>query len=290
MSAPLLNANGQIFIGKTKFDKLGRPDEIVYHIGARASDLETLMSGFYETLNACIRFSSFDPSGLDPLLQQNHRLFDKVAVTAILTFSFTIIHPLSDGNGRTHRLLIHYLLESFGIVNCWLVPVSVIILNDNLKTGAKDAVLSEVSNPIIIRTRHSFDEGQITVHNETKMFFESWDATMSVEYFYSLLKKAGRVSIDCGLYLLIWDRCVEEANKQKTPLPPSRYLDIGNVSKNMLKQIEKIGVGEDLVRALEGVCRDVLGGDTDAFKESFEPFNLRDQAEVDIAFDKAIEI
>ena len=89
----------------------------MYHIGARASDLETLMSGFYETMTACIRFSGFDPSGLDPLLQQNHRLLDKVAITAILTFSFTIIHPLSDGNGRTHRLLIHYLLEKFGVLN-----------------------------------------------------------------------------------------------------------------------------------------------------------------------------
>ena len=269
----------------------------MYHIGARGSDLETLMSGFYETLNACIQFSGFDPSGLDPLLQQNHRLFDKVAVTAIRTFSFTIIHPLSDGNGRTHRLLIHYLLEKSGVVNCWLVPVSVIILYDNLKTGAKDTVLAEVSNPIITRTRYSFDEGQITVHNETSMFFESWDATMWVEYFYSLLKKAGRVSIDCGLYLLIWDRCVEEANKRKTPLPLSklkafiiRYLDTGNVSKNMRKQLEKVGVGEDLVSALEDICKHVLGGDTDAFKERFEPFNLSDQAEVDIAFDKAIEI
>jgi hypothetical protein len=118
-------------------------------------------------------------------------LFDKVAVTAILTFSFTIIHPLSDGSRRAHRLLIHYLLEKFGVVNGWLVPVSFVILNDNLKTGAKDAVLAEVSNPIITRTRYSFEGGQITVHNETAMFFESWDATMSVEYFYSLLKKAG---------------------------------------------------------------------------------------------------
>lgn len=269
----------------------------MYHIGARASDLETLMGGFYETLNACIRFSDFDPSGLDPLLVKNHRLFDKVAITAILTFSFTIIHPLSDGNGRTHRLLIHYLLEKFGVANCWLVPVSVIILNDNLKTGAKDAVLAEVSNPIITRTRYSFDEGQIVVHNETKMFFESWDATMSVEYFYSLLRKAGRVSIDCGLYLLIWDRCVEEGNKWKTPLPPSklkafiaRYLDTGKVSKNTFKQLEKIGVEKDLVTALEYICKDVLQGDTDAFKENFEPFNLSDEAEVDIVFDKAIEI
>jgi hypothetical protein len=222
-------------------------------------------------------------------------MFDKVAVTAIPTFSFTIIHPRSDGNGRTHRLWIHYLLERFGVPNCWLAPVSVIILNDNLRTGAKDAVLAEVSNPIITGTRYSFDEGQIAVHNETTMFFESWDATMSVEYFYSLLKKAGRVSIDCGLYLLIQHRCVEEAGKRKTPLPPSklkafiaRYLNTGNVSKNMVKQLEKVGVGQDVVSALEDICKDVsLGGDTDAFKESFETFNLSDQAEVDIVFEPA---
>ena len=284
MSVTLPNANIQIFIGKTKFDKGGRPKELVYHIGARSGDLDTLMAAFYETLNACLKFSAFDSSDLDPVLRKNHQLFDTVAVTAIFTFSFTIIHPLADGNGRTHRLLIHYLLEKFGVVNCWLVPVSVIILNDNLKTGAKDAVLAEVSNPIIARTRYTFTRGGIIVTNDTRMFFESWDATSAVDYFYSLLKKAGRVSIDCGLYLQMWDQCIAAANERNTTLPPSklkafigRYLDSGNVSKHMVKQLKKADISEDVVKTLEDICKVVLSTDTAAFREGFD---LSDETEV----------
>ena len=296
MSVSLPNANVQIFVGKTKVDKKGQQDEIVYHIGARGCDLDTLMAALYETLNACLEFSGFDSSDFNPVLQKNHQLFDNVAATAILIFSFTIIHPLTDGNGRTLRLLIHYLLEKFGVVNSWFVPVSVIILNDNLKTRAQDVVYAEVEDPIVSRTKYSFSGGEIIVSNDTRMFFESWDATSAVEYVYSLLEKVGQVSIDCGLYLLMWDQCVEAANKRHTTVPPSKlkafiakYLNSGRVSKNMVKQLQKVGISEDVVKTLEDVCKVVLSTDTVAFKEVFEPFNISDEAELNNAYEKGIK-
>jgi Fic family protein len=36
--------------------------------------------------------------------------FYPVLFAAIITFSFVIIHPLEDGNGRIHRYLIHHVL------------------------------------------------------------------------------------------------------------------------------------------------------------------------------------
>jgi hypothetical protein len=86
-------------------------------------------------------------------------------------------------------------------------------------------VLAEVSNPIIARTQYSF-EGEINVQNETRMFFECWDATMAVGYFYSLLKKAGQVSIDCGstiatVFLFSW---VVFNDRSTIPMPGGTTL------------------------------------------------------------------
>jgi Fic/DOC family len=132
----------EIFIGSSKVNKKGVRSETIYYIGAKYADLESLMTAFYATLSDCQRFVTTDFADVShDLLQHNKRHFDPVSIIAILTFSFTLIHPLPDGNGRTHRLLIHYLLEKFAVLDSWLVPVSVIILHDNQRTCAKDKIL-----------------------------------------------------------------------------------------------------------------------------------------------------
>ena len=139
------------------------------------------MESYYVVMNACIDFSrSSADEDEHALLRNNRDEFDPISVIAILTFSFTLIHPLPDGNGRTHRLLIHYLLEHFNILNSWLVPVSVIILHDNASTGDKDRVFRQISNPLIRRTKYAFVDGTLIVQNKTKIFYESWDATNAV--------------------------------------------------------------------------------------------------------------
>ena len=40
--------------------------------------------------------------------------FHPVLAAAIIAFSFVIIHPLEDGNGRIHRYLIHHVLAESG--------------------------------------------------------------------------------------------------------------------------------------------------------------------------------
>lgn len=240
-------------------------------------------------MNACIDFSR-SSAGEDehPLLRNNRHEFDPISVIAILTFSFTLIHPLPDGNGRTHRLLIHYLLEHFNILNSWLVPVSVIILHDNESTGDKDRVFREISDPLIQRTKYAFVDGTLIVQNKTKVFYESWDATNAVEYFYGLMTKAVRLSVDCGLYLQIWDRCQIRLKEMESALTASQlkqiisgYLQLGRISKNVVKQFGKLGVGMDVLAALGQICQDQLNDDPKAFKEHFEPINIANMQEME---------
>ena len=243
-------------------------------------------------MNNCISFSKHDFSKYHPLLRHNHQQFDPISVIALLTFSFTIIHPLTDGNGRSHRLLIHYLLEQFEVLDSWLVPVSIIVLHDNLRTQAKDKVLKQVSDPIIRRTKYRFEDGKLIIENATKVFFECWDGGSAVEYMYRLLEKSVRLSIDCGMYIEIWDTCLAELDKMGINLSHShlktvisRYLQSGKVSKNTLKQLAKYNVTEEAVFRIASVCERFLKDDPLAFKEHFEPFNLNNIAELEAAYE-----
>ncbi|GAG03709.1 unnamed protein product, partial [marine sediment metagenome] len=63
------------------------------HISAKAEDLNSLMNGLINA-NNLLQESSYDP----------------VIAAATIAFGFIFIHPLSDGNGRIHRYLIHHIL------------------------------------------------------------------------------------------------------------------------------------------------------------------------------------
>ena len=123
------------------------------------------MKAFYTVMNGCIGFNQNSDSICDEhvILRQNRKCFDPVSIVAIFIFSFTLIHPLPDGNGRTHRLLVHYLLEQFNILDSWLIPVSIIILHDNATTGNKDLVLRSVSIPLVRRVTHEFVDGSLVI-------------------------------------------------------------------------------------------------------------------------------
>jgi hypothetical protein len=250
------------------------------------------MKAFYTVMNGCIGFNQNSDSNCDEhvLLQQNRKCFDPVSIIAILIFSFTLIHPLPDGNGRTHRLLVHYLLEQFNILDSWLIPVSIIILHDNATTGNKDRVLRSVSIPLVRRVTHEFVDGALVIRNKTKNFYEAWDATDAVEYFYQLMDKAVRISIDCGLYLNIWDRCQVRLKDLESRLSPSQlkhvisgYLQLGRISKNIVKRYEKVGISVGVLDALGEICQRQLADDPHAFKEHFEPFNINNIAEAERA-------
>lgn len=127
--------------------------------------------------------------------------------------------------------------------------MSVIILHDNASTGEKDKVLRAISLPLIQRTRFEFVENALIICNKTKIFYEAWDATEAVDYFYRLINKAIRVSVDCGLYLTIWDKCqilLKDLERSMTASQLkqviSEYLQLSRISKSVAKQFGKFGI------------------------------------------------
>lgn len=76
-------------------------------------DLNSLMNGLVKTNNL------FQESNYDPVL-----------AAASITFGFVFIYPLSDGNGRIHRYLIHHILNWIEYTKRDMIfPVSDAILN-----------------------------------------------------------------------------------------------------------------------------------------------------------------
>ena len=55
---------------------------------------------------------------------------DPVLIATTIAFGFVFIHPLSDGNGRIHRYIIHHVLAETGYAKRELIfPISAAILN-----------------------------------------------------------------------------------------------------------------------------------------------------------------
>ena len=70
-------------------------------------------------------------------------------------------------------------------------------------------VLTGVSGSLIRETNNRCENGVLLIENTTRVFFETWDASASVEYLFHLMDKVARLSADCGLYIVIWDSCVQ---------------------------------------------------------------------------------
>ena len=56
-----------------------------------------------------------------------------VFIAAVAHWQFEMIHPFADGNGRTGRALIHYVLARRGLVGKPTVPISAILIQDKAR-------------------------------------------------------------------------------------------------------------------------------------------------------------
>lgn len=67
--------------------------------------------------------------GLLNLLEQGKDI-DPVVLAAMASFGFVFIHPFDDGNGRTHRYMIHHILANRGVSPDGVIfPISATMLN-----------------------------------------------------------------------------------------------------------------------------------------------------------------
>jgi hypothetical protein len=125
-----------------------------------------------------------------------------IVTTAVLSFGFIYIHPFEDGNGRVHRLLIHYSLTHQGFVDKGSVlPFSISLLQDQ---DTYDNALNLFSKPLLeLITNYSLDKhGKIEVFQEITDFYRFIDFTPLVEYLFESIYKAISSEFKQELFLL----------------------------------------------------------------------------------------
>ncbi|MDX8405666.1 MAG: Fic family protein [Mariprofundus sp.] len=150
----------QNYVGET----VGRR-KIFHFITPRPKDVESLMQGLIDFL-------------------ANSEDVDPVVVAAVASFGFVFIHPFDDGNGRTHRYMIHHILANRGVTPEEVIfPVSATMLNHVHEYDASLESFSKAIKPLIDFV--SNDDASIEVLNETVSLYRYFDATCMAEYLYA---------------------------------------------------------------------------------------------------------
>lgn len=161
----------QVYIGPTRAYQ-----QMVDFIGARPQEVEQLMDDWSA---AFARLRGAAPA---------------VVEAAILAFGFVFIHPFEDGNGRTHRFLIHHILSTEGFTPSDVIfPVSAAILRDRKGYGIALESFSKAVMPFIDWTIDR--SGEVTVNNETGHLYRYFDATPIAEFLYAKVIETVRVDL-----------------------------------------------------------------------------------------------
>jgi Fic family protein len=150
----------QNYVGET----VGRR-EIFHFISPKPENVKLLMQGLIDFL-------------------ANSDDVDPVVVAAVASFGFVFIHPFDDGNGRTHRYMIHHTLANRGVTPEEVIfPVSATMLNHVHEYNACLESFSTSIKPLIDFV--SNDDASIEVLNETVNLYRYFDATRMAEYLYA---------------------------------------------------------------------------------------------------------
>ena len=180
------------FIGehdRETFDPL--PD----HISAHPKDLPSLMQGLIDT---------------DILLQKSE--YDPILTAATIAFGFVFIHPLTDGNGRIHRYIMHHILTQMGYTKKGMIfPISTAILNriDDYQDVLESFSLTRLE---LIKWEATPDHN-VKILNETIDLYRYYDITKQAEFLYECVEETIEKIIPEELdYLEKYDRATNAIN------------------------------------------------------------------------------
>lgn len=183
----------QVYVGET----LAPGIEKVHYVAPRPDAIGQLMDGFLRCLG---RWMAVPGS-------------DSVVMAAVLGFAFVFLHPFDDGNGRVHRFLLHAVLAQMGFAPQGLIfPVSAVMLK---RQNEYDKVLETFSNRVMSLLDYDIgNDGEVTVHNDSRDFYRAIDYTPMVEYFQQVIVQTIQTEWKAELdYLKRYDRMRCEMRK-----------------------------------------------------------------------------
>ena len=175
----------QNFVGRTAADY----SEEVDFICPRPQDVPSLMEGWMALTRRVL------DDGIPPIV-----------AAAVSAFTFVLVHPFEDGNGRIHRFLIHHVLASTGYSPPDVIfPVSAAILRDR---RSYDQLLETFSRPLLefIEWRWT-SQREVVVENETRDLYRFVDLTDFVEYLHDRVVETVRRDLKEELgFITMFDR------------------------------------------------------------------------------------
>jgi hypothetical protein len=159
--------NEQNYVGRS----VSLTEEDVHFVAPRPQDLPELMPAYLEASRRILN-SSIHP----------------VMAAAVIAYPFVFLHPFSDGNGRVHRFLIHYVLSFRRFAPDGVVfPISATMLH---RSQDYDASLESFSKPLLPLVDYKLDvHGRMTVLNDTRDIYRYVDCTFLAEMLFSFVEE-----------------------------------------------------------------------------------------------------
>ena len=163
----------QGYVGESRNHK-----QIIHLVGAKPNDLQSLTQDIFAYMERV------HASNVPAIVQ-----------AAAVAFGFVFVHPLEDGNGRTHRYLIHHILTREKYTPQGIIfPISAAILNDQ---ASYDTCLETFSSLLLKRVLYNMDnKGEMRVTTEnTADFYRYFNGTPIAEYLAKMIEKTAREEI-----------------------------------------------------------------------------------------------
>lgn len=220
-----------------------RLGEYIHYVCPKPEDVPRLMRGWHALTERLLNDPDLDP----------------VVAAACAAFTFVLIHPYEDGNGRLHRFLIHHVLARKGFSPPGLIfPVSASILRSKHRY---DEVLEGFSGPIQPYVHYTQTaDWELTVQGDTLPLYRAFDATDFVTFLYArvqdtierdLHEELAWIATFDQVYRIITD-VVDMPDRQARTLTRYFVQEGGRLSRNKRRQFPELTDAEidDMTRQI----------------------------------------
>ncbi len=246
----------EIYVGNT-IQRLGGVDEDVHYIGPLAKHVSGMMQGLLDTHDK---------------LMMDARIPSLMHAT-LISFGEVYIHPLIDGNGRTHRYLIHDVMKQREPEHKFIIPISAAILKNEIKY---DSVLESISRPIMAMLDWELDhenDNRAIINNDIDYMYRYPDYTEHVIFVYDMMNTAIATDLLEEICLLLAFDEVKKSINDISDIPNNKLDTIvsiliqggGIVSKSKRKYFLQY-MEEDHIPYIEEFSVKVISGIKDKLK------------------------
>lgn len=234
--------NEQIYVGRS----ISLNEEEVHFIGPKPQDLPKLMGSYLEAARNILN------SDLHPII-----------AAAVISYAFVFLHPFSDGNGRLHRFLIHYVLSYLSFTPEGVVfPISATMLH---RSQDYDASLESFSKALLPLVEYNLDAtGRMTILNETCDFYRYVDYTFIAEKLFSFVEDTIEKELPAEIRFLTQYDTTRQLMSHVVDLP-NRHADLfvrlcvqnnGTLSKSKRLLSEFAALSDEEIAGLEAAVRE----------------------------------